>query len=169
MLHRMIACALAALLVLAVEAVPTPATALPTADKVVVLKGERKLLLMKDGSVLKSYLIALGPNPKGQKRSRGDGRTPEGLYVIDGRDPASYFHRALHISYPNILDLAQAREKGVPAGGSILIHGLPPGFGPFRQDEAMMDWTNGCIAVTNTAMDEIWESVRNGTIIDIRP
>ncbi len=171
MLHRFskrMRLAVAALLVLAAAA-PAAAGRLPIADKVVVLKSQRKLLLFKDGVVIKSYPIALGPNPVGHKRSRGDGRTPEGLYVIDRRDPDSHFHRALHISYPNLLDLRLAREKGVPAGGSILIHGLPPGFGPFGEDEPMIDWTDGCIAVTNKAIDEIWDSVRDGTIIDIRP
>jgi murein L,D-transpeptidase YafK len=146
-----------------------PARAQPAADKIVVLKSERKLLLMREGAVLKSYIIALGPNPVGHKQTRGDGRTPEGLYVIDRRNPSSHFHRSLHISYPNFIDVEQARKQGLSAGGSILIHGLPPGFGPFGQDEPMLDWTDGCIAVTNSAMDEIWASVQDGTIIDIRP
>ncbi|MBX6321400.1 MAG: L,D-transpeptidase family protein [Rhodospirillaceae bacterium] len=167
--RRPIPVATLALLLLALVAPPAAAGRLPLADKVVVLKSQRKLLLLKDGAVIKSYPIALGPNPVGQKRRRGDGRTPEGLYVIDGRDPDSYFHRALHISYPNLLDLRQAQESGELAGGGILIHGLPPGFGPYGEDEPMIDWTDGCIAVTNKAMDEIWDSVRDGTIIDIRP
>jgi murein L,D-transpeptidase YafK len=172
MIHRTLVRArhaLLGLLILAFAAPPVQASMLPPADKVVVLKSERKLLLLKDGVVLKSYIIALGPNPVGHKQVRGDGRTPEGMYVIDRRDPGSYFHRSLHISYPNFIDIEKAHGKGKLAGGSILIHGLPPGFGPFGDDEPMIDWTDGCIAVTNKAIDEIWDSVSDGTIIDIRP
>lgn len=170
MMHRLLSrLALLALLLLAFGLPPAPAATLPPADKVVVLKGERKLMLLKDGAVIRSYPIALGPNPVGHKRVRGDGRTPEGLYVIDRRNPKSYFYRSLHISYPNFIDVEQAGRSGEPAGGSILIHGLPPGFGPFGIDEPMIDWTDGCIAVTNQALDEIWAAVPDGTIIDIRP
>jgi murein L,D-transpeptidase YafK len=169
MIHRTLIRALLAILILAFAVPHASASMLPPADKVVVLKSERKLLLLKDGVVLKSYPVALGPNPKGHKQVRGDGRTPEGLYVIDRRNEDSYFHRAMHISYPNFIDVEQARKQGRAAGGSILIHGLPPGFGPFGDDEPMIDWTDGCIGVTNKAIDEIWASVGDGTIIDIRP
>lgn len=153
-------------LLVAAAAVASPPLA---ADKIVVIKSERKLMLLRDGEVVKSYPIALGRNPVGHKQTRGDGRTPEGLYVIDRRDPNSYFHKSLHISYPNMFDVENARKLGQQAGGSILIHGTPPGFGPFGADEPMIDWTDGCIAVTNEAIDEIWAAVPDGTIIDIRP
>jgi murein L,D-transpeptidase YafK len=139
------------------------------ADKILVDKSERKLMLLNEGEVVRTYPIALGRNPEGHKQVRGDGRTPEGLYVIDRRDPDSYFHKSLHISYPNMFDVQNARKTGQQAGGSILIHGTPPGFGPFAPDEPMIDWTDGCIAVTNEALDEIWTAVPDGTIIDIRP
>jgi murein L,D-transpeptidase YafK len=160
-----------AALVLLAAALTLPAAANTPlrADKIVVLKSERKLMLLLDGAVVKTYPIALGRNPEGHKQVRGDGRTPEGLYVIDRRDPASYFHRSLHISYPNMFDVEEAQKSGRSAGGSILIHGTPPGFGPFAPDEPMIDWTDGCIAVTNQALDEIWAAVADGTIIDIRP
>lgn len=167
----MIAFARTAVLALLVAlALAGAATAAPLqADKVVVVKSERKLMLLLDGAVVKTYPIALGGNPEGHKQIRGDSRTPEGLYVIDRRDENSYFHRSLHISYPNMFDVEAARRAGTSAGGSILIHGTPPGFGPFGPDEPMIDWTDGCIAVTNEALDEIWAAIPNGTIIDIRP
>ena len=139
------------------------------ADRVVIVKSERKLLLLHDGVILKSFWIALGRFPEGPKTAAGDGRTPEGLYRIDGRSARSHFHRALHISYPNEADLERARHLGVNPGGAIRIHGLPPGFGPTKPGERMIDWTDGCVAVTNADMDEIWARVPNGTIIEIRP
>ena len=139
------------------------------ADRVVIIKSERKLFLIHDGDVLKSFWIALGRFPEGPKTAVGDGRTPEGIYRIDGRSARSHFHRALHISYPNEADLKRARELGIDPGGAIRIHGLPPGFGPTEPGERMIDWTDGCIAVTNADMDEIWARVPDGTIVEIRP
>lgn len=139
------------------------------ADRILILKSERKLLLFHDGAVLKSFWIALGRNPEGAKTAVGDGRTPEGIYRIDGRNRESWFHRSLHISYPNKADRDRARTLGVNPGGSIRIHGVPPGYGPSGPDERMIDWTDGCIAVTNADMDEIWARVPNGTIVEIRP
>lgn len=99
------------------------------ADLVVVEKSERKLTLFRDGRELKSYRVALGPNPDGHKQQEGDGRTPEGQYTIDFRKADSAFHRALHMSYPNAADIKSARERGVSPGGDIMIHGLPNGMG----------------------------------------
>lgn len=139
------------------------------ADKVVVLKSLRKLLLLRDGRVLQSYRVALGRNPSGAKVAEGDGRTPEGVYRLDWRNPDSRFYRSIHVSYPNRRDLQQARKLGVSPGSDIMIHGLPNGREAIGSDHANWDWTEGCIAVTNEEMDEIWSAIENGTVIEIRP
>ena len=139
------------------------------ADRILILKSERKLKLLHDGATLSWFWIALGRVPEGPKVASGDGRTPEGLYVIDGRDLHSYFHRSLYISYPNKSDLERAARLGVRPGGGIRIHGLPPGYGPVGPGKRMIDWTDGCIAVTNADMDEIWARVRIGTVVEIQP
>lgn len=139
------------------------------ADRVVVVKGERRLYLLRDGLVLKSFRVALGRQPRGTKLYEGDGRTPEGRYVLDGRNADSRFYRAIHVSYPGRADRARAQALGEAAGGAIMVHGLPnerPGWG---EEHWMYNWTNGCIAVTNREMDEIWDSVEVGTPIEIRP
>lgn len=138
-----------------------------TADKVIVLKRERKLLLTKDGEVLKAYAVSLGANPVGPKIRQGDSRTPEGNYVLDGRNAQSQFHRSIHISYPNPHDLLRARRLGVPPGGNLFIHGEPNDYHGTYQHPG--DWTEGCIAVTNAEMDEIWRAVIDGTPIEIKP
>jgi murein L,D-transpeptidase YafK len=121
---------------------------------------------------MRTYRVALGQNPVGHKRERGDGRTPEGLYRIDYKKPESKFNLALHVDYPNERDRAQAAARGVDPGGSIYIHGQPTAAAElsfFRVKFAREDWTDGCIAVTNVEMDEIYRSVREGTPILIRP
>lgn len=138
------------------------------ADRVVVEKGARTLSLYRGGTLLKAYKIALGKNPVGAKQREGDGRTPEGSYVIDFRKADSKFHRALHISYPNDEDRRRARERGVNPGGAIMIHGLPNGMGAIGASHRVRDWTDGCIAVTNEEIEEIWRVVPNGTAIVIR-
>ena len=139
------------------------------ADKVLVLKGERRLFLLKDDKPLKGYRIALGWSPRGHKEHEGDGKTPEGTYLIDFRKPDSSFHRALHISYPDGRDKSHARTLGVSPGGAIMIHGLKNGFGWIGNRHRISDWTNGCIAVTDEEIREIWRAVPNGTPIEIRP
>lgn len=141
----------------------------PKADRVLVLKSERTMFLMKGQAAFRIYKVALGPKSKGHKEQQGDGRTPEGQYVLDARNPHSNFYRAIHISYPNEADRENARHKGVHPGGNILIHGLPNGMSDLGDDHALWDWTDGCIAVTNKQMDEIWQAVDNGTPIEIRP
>ena len=143
--------------------------AIEQADKVVVVKNERLLLLLKNGEVLKSYRIALGKQPVGQKSRAGDGKTPEGTYVLDQRNQNSKFYRALHISYPNGADVARARKQGVNPGGNIMIHGLPKGYEDLGDVHTSINWTKGCIAVSNAEIDEIWRLVPNGTPIEIRP
>lgn len=139
------------------------------ADRVLVLKAQRRLDLWRGGAVFKSFPIALGPHPRGPKRRAGDGRTPEGLYMIDGRNPYTPFHRELHISYPNAADRARARAAHVRPGGEIYIHGMPARFGHTDPVKFFVDWTDGCIAVGNIAIEEIWDAVPDGTPIEIRP
>jgi len=144
---------------------PLPASAM--ADKVLVLKGERKLLLMKGNEVLKTYTVSLGGSPVGLKIRQGDNKTPEGSYVLDRHNAHSQYHKSIHISYPNADDMARARKLGVPTGGDLFIHGLPNDYeGPTQQ---LGDWTEGCIAVTNAEIEEIWRVVADGTPIEIRP
>jgi murein L,D-transpeptidase YafK len=151
----------------ALSASNTPLPASAIADKVVVLKSERKLLLMKGSEVLKTYTLSLGGNPVGPKIMEGDRRTPEGNYVLDRHNAHSQYHRSIHISYPNADDVARAKRFGVPTGGELYIHGLPNDFkGPSGQ---LGDWTEGCIAVTNAEIDEIWRVVADGTPIEIKP
>jgi murein L,D-transpeptidase YafK len=142
---------------------------LPKADRILVLKSERKLLLLRDGTVLRSYPIALGPHPLGPKHASGDGRTPEGVYVIDGRHSDSPYHIALHISYPNATDRAQSSAAHSDPGSAIFIHGLPAWYGPNDPDRFYKDWTKGCISVGNTAIEAISAAVDDGTPIEIRP
>jgi murein L,D-transpeptidase YafK len=143
---------------------PLPPSAM--ADKVVVLKSYRKLLLMKGNEVLKTYIVSLG-DPVGPKVRQGDNKTPEGTYVLDRHNANSQYHRSIHISYPNAGDLARARKLGVSPGGELFIHGLPNEF--HGHSEALGDWTEGCIAVSNAEMDEIWRAVADGTPIEIKP
>ncbi len=145
------------------------ADALPKADKVLVLKSQRQLQLLRDGTPFRTYRVALGLKPVGHKERQGDHRTPEGTYVIKARKPDSRFYRALEISYPDAQDLEAARQAGVSPGGNIMIHGLPPEREAFGEIHTLWDWTNGCIAVTNREMDEIWAAVEVGTPIEIRP
>ncbi|RAZ92813.1 hypothetical protein DPM33_02775 [Mesorhizobium hawassense] len=136
-------------------------------DLVRVEKARRQLDLLGGGQILRSYDIALGGDPVGQKHREGDERTPEGRYVLDWRNPDSVAHKSIHISYPNADDLASARSRGVDPGGFIMIHGQPNGFGWLGGLLQMVDWTDGCIAVTDSDMDEIWTMVADGTPIEI--
>ncbi|MGE5539433.1 MAG: L,D-transpeptidase family protein [Gemmatimonas sp.] len=144
-------------------ALPAPAAA--PVDRIVVFKSAREMQLLRDGWIVKSYRIALGSRPEGHKRWEYDGRTPEGLYTISGRNPRSHYYLALLISYPDEKDRAEAARLGVTPGGDIEIHGMPnPPHRPVTGD-----WTDGCIAVSNAAMREIWTLVRDGTPIEILP
>ena len=138
-------------------------------DRIVVVKHKRRMYLYVDGRIVKEYKVSLGSNPIGPKFEQGDNRTPEGIYYIDWRNPDSAFHLSLRISYPNDNDLARARERGVNPGGMIMIHGLPNGKGDMINTHWSTDWTNGCIAVTNQEMEELWAVVPTGTPIEIRP
>jgi murein L,D-transpeptidase YafK len=138
-------------------------------DKVLIEKQARRLTLLSKGAVVKTYQIALGGNPVGPKERQGDNKTPEGTYIIDSRNGNSAFHLSLHISYPNAKDRKRARELGVSPGGDIMIHGLKNGFAQAGVAHAERDWTEGCIAVTNQEMEEIYKFVPNGTVVEITP
>lgn len=139
------------------------------ADRVVVLKKERTLQLLNQGKVVMTYKVALGGNPVEPKARQGDHKTPEGIYVLDSRNAHSQFYKSIHISYPNTREREAARQKGVSPGGGVFVHGLPNGYGAIGAAHRLRDWTDGCIAVTDEEMDEIWSAVSNGTPIEIKP
>lgn len=155
-----------------VKVAPSPLQLAPQAppiDKILVLKSERRLQLIRDGAPLKTYRISLGKQPRGAKIREGDKRTPEGLYWIDWRKVSDRYNLALHVSYPNISDSARARREGVEPGGMIMIHGTPLDEEFSEEFFHTLDWTEGCIAMTNRDMREVWDMVPDGTMIEIRP
>lgn len=139
------------------------------ADLVEVFKRERRLELRREGRLLKRYRVALGFAPERHKEREGDGRTPEGTYTIDARNPRSSFHLSLRVSYPDIDDRAHAAGLGVPPGGDIYIHGLPNGWRKFGIPHPHRDWTTGCIAVTDAEIRELWSLVPTGAKVVIHP
>ena len=139
------------------------------ADLIVVHKAARRLELYQRGTLLKAYAVSLGRHPYGNKQQQGDGKTPEGEYRLDYRKPDSAFHRALHISYPGPADVATARSRGVDPGGAVMIHGMKNGLGWLGRLHRAVDWTDGCVAVTDQEMDEIWRAVPDGTKILLEP
>jgi len=147
---------------------PSP-TSFGMADRVVVHKAERTLALYRDGQPLKSYHISLGLNPSGPKEREGDFRTPEGRYLLTRRNPQSDFFLSIQVSYPGPQDLAAARQNGVPPGGLIMIHGLPNVPRHPRDRYLSSDWTDGCIALSNEDMLEVWVLTRPDTPIEILP
>jgi len=148
---------------------PTLAEPAARATAIVIEKSQRRIALERDGVVLKSYEMSLGSSPLGHKRQEGDGKTPEGIYVIDFKHPRSRYHLALRTSYPNAADRDQASRRSVSAGSDIMIHGLPNGLGFLGALHLYRDWTDGCIAVTNTQIEEIWSMVDVGTRVEIKP
>lgn len=139
------------------------------ADLIVVIKSKRVMFIMKEGKIIKAYRISLGKTPVGKKTSQGDGKTPEGRYYIEGRNPNSNFYRALKISYPSEEDILKATKAGINPGGAIMIHGLSKKVEYLGKYHIIDDWTEGCIAVTNEEMDEIWRIVPDGIPIEILP
>jgi murein L,D-transpeptidase YafK len=141
----------------------------PLADLVVIEKGERKLHLLQDGKIFKTFRIALGIRPVGDKQEEGDFKTPEGRYTLDAKNPNSDFFLSIHISYPDARDRSEAAALGVDPGGAIMIHGQPNI--PTRSEAyyRTQDWTNGCIAVSNSDMIDIWLMTGDNTPIEIRP
>ena len=138
-----------------------------SADMVVVKKSSHSLTLMKNGKEVKRYWIALGAAPKGHKQREGDQRTPEGRYILDYKKPNSRYHKAIHINYPNLNDIKAASEMGVRPGGMVMIHGQRNDMsGSVLQPS---NWTNGCIAMLNKDLDEVWSAIEPGTPIVIQP
>ena len=140
-----------------------------TADSILVEKAARTLTLYQGTNVLQQYCVALGRNPVGDKEREGDKKTPEGVFVIDKRKLDSSFHLALHVSYPDDIHTAKARAKGVSPGGDIMIHGIRNGLSWMGKMHRWVDWTAGCIAVTDWEIEEIAKAVPDGTRIEIRP
>jgi len=152
-----------------VQPVMRTTSAMPIADRIVVRKSERRLLLLHGDDVLRSYRIALGLNPVGHKERAGDFRTPEGRYYLTRRNPRSDFFLSIQVSYPNDADLKRARRNGWDTGGSIMIHGLP---NQLRHEPAYYekrDWTDGCIALSNSDMLELWLIAADNASIEILP
>jgi murein L,D-transpeptidase YafK len=142
---------------------------LPVVDKVVVHKAERKLELVQHGTVVRTYKVALGLNPVGTKERSGDFRTPEGSYRLNRRNPRSDFFLSMQVSYPNQADLKHAKRNHWDTGGSIMIHGLPNQLKHDPSYYESRDWTDGCIAVSNSDMLEIWLLVPDNAPIEILP
>ena len=160
---------LTAVFMLALLAGTDTATAGQTADRVLVDKSERRLYLIRDDEVFASYHVVFGANPKGHKQQKGDERTPEGHYTLDYRNANSSFYKSIHISYPNEQDRIRALERGVSAGGDIMIHGQANGWERLSPLSRFFNWTDGCIALSNRDMDAVWDAVPPGTPIEIRP
>jgi len=139
------------------------------ADEIVILKSVRTMTLLSGSKVLKTYKVALGSVPVGAKQVEGDHKTPEGDYIIDAKNAHSQFHLSLHISYPSAADQQRARAMGARPGGAIMIHGLARPFAYLGPLHRQTDWTDGCIALTNSEIEEIWKLVPVGTKVEIRP
>ncbi|CUK09196.1 L,D-transpeptidase family protein [Shimia thalassica] len=136
----------------------------PEVTRVLIYKEKRSMYLMHHNEILKKYDVGLGFAPLGDKKIEGDGRTPEGDYRIDRRNPNSQFHLSIGISYPNAADRAYAHSIGQSPGGDIFIHGRPK-----KYQNGKRDWTAGCIAVTNREMEDVYAMVKNGTVVSIYP
>ncbi|MCL2331216.1 MAG: L,D-transpeptidase family protein [Proteobacteria bacterium] len=159
-------------LVFSLLSLPAFSTPLPPdakIDKIIVYKSAREMRVFQNGKELKTYKIALGPDPVGPKQFQGDGKTPEGKYKIDGKNPYSTYHKNLGVSYPNGKDRAFAKKNGRSAGGDIKIHGLGKWFSHLGSLHYKYDWTAGCIAVTDEEIDEIYAATSVGTPLEIDP
>ncbi|MEO7770921.1 MAG: L,D-transpeptidase family protein [Gemmatimonadaceae bacterium] len=150
-------------------AIVAPGGPLRLVDSIVVEKKARTLILYADGKPMRTYLVALGGNPVGDKLRVGDNRTPEGVFYIDARQPNSKYHLALHISYPDDVHRARSAAIGADPGGDIMIHGLPNGLGAAGATHRLNNWTNGCVALTDQEIEQIWSVVPIGTPVEIKP
>ena len=138
------------------------------ADYILVEKTKHTLTLFKNNEAIKIYRVAIGRGGLGQKDSQGDNRTPEGIYKIDYRNPNSLYYKSLHIGYPNPSDTTRIRQQGNSPGGDIMLHGIKNGLGWLGKAHHFIDWTKGCIAISNAEIDEIWQLVPDGITIEIR-
>ena len=136
-------------------------------DKILVVKHKRQLTVYSNGEALKTYKVSLGGMPVGKKEFEGDKKTPEGIYTIDDKNPNSDYHLNLAVSYPNESDSLHAKQFGKSPGGEIKIHGLPNGYGFIGKFQRFSDWTLGCIALTNSEIEELFYNVPMGTEIEI--
>jgi murein L,D-transpeptidase YafK len=157
------------LLIFLIAALRCVAATTAQADKIIILKSARTMTLLSGGKALKTYKVALGSVPVGPKQVEGDHKTPEGDYLIDAKNAHSQFHLSLHISYPSAADQKKARSLGARPGGAIMIHGLARPFAYLGPLHRQTDWTDGCVAVTNAEIEEIWKLVPVGTRVEIRP
>lgn len=148
---------------------PPTAVAIEKADRVLVEKSAHRLSLFRGDRLLAKYHVVFGDEPRGHKQQQGDERTPEGDYVLDWKKPDSAYHRAIHVSYPNSADRKAAQRRGVDPGGLIMIHGQPNGMAAFEAITQARNWTDGCIALRNADMDDVWLRVDAGTPIRIEP
>jgi murein L,D-transpeptidase YafK len=139
------------------------------ADHVVVIKSKKTLTLYHGDRKLATYPVVFGGRPVGHKRREGDKRTPEGHYILDFKKPDSDFYKAIHISYPNAEDIANARRRGVAPGGAIMIHGQRNYLGKAWFITRKFNWTDGCVALSNPDMEAVWQAVEEGTPIEIKP
>jgi len=146
-----------------------PAGANQPVDRIVVVKSTRTLNLQNGDHVLKTYKVALGSNPIGAKEREGDHKTPEGEYFVDAKNPQSQFYMALHLSYPSAADRVRARKLGASPGGDVEIHGLGRAYGWVGARHRLTDWTDGCVAVTNEEIEDIFKMVAVGTRVEIKP
>lgn len=147
----------------------TAAEKIRTADSVLVVKSERRLYLLAEGEVFAEYPATFGAQPEGHKEREGDERTPEGHYMLDWKNQHSAFYKSIHVDYPNAEDRAAAAIRGEDPGGQIMIHGQRNGYGWLAPIARFFNWTDGCIALSDSDMDEVWRSVRANTPIEIRP
>jgi murein L,D-transpeptidase YafK len=141
----------------------------PVADAVIIEKSDRELHLLNDGKIFRTFKIALGIRPQGDKKKEGDFKTPEGTYLLDERNPNSDYFLSIHVSYPSAVDRREANQNGLDPGGSIMIHGQPNAPSRSETYYRTQDWTNGCIAVSNSDMIDIWLMTGENTPIEIRP
>lgn len=145
------------------------AVAAQKADMVRVVKSKKRLYLIKEDEVFATYRVKFGADPKGHKVQQGDEKTPEGLYYLTYKNSNSAYYRSIHISYPNAEDKEKARKLGVDPGGDIMIHGQPNGYEWATFFMQMVNWTDGCVALTNSDMDKVWDAIEPGTPIEILP
>jgi len=152
-----------------IASLPLVVAAAQKADLVVVKKSESRLYLQRNGQPFASFRAAFGSTPKGHKQQEGDERTPEGRYILDSRNAGSAFYKSIHISFPNGKDVASAKARGVNPGGLIMIHGQKNGFGWLAPISQWLNWTDGCVGLSNKDMDIVWSAVDVGTPIEIYP
>ena len=139
------------------------------ADEVLVIKSKKRLYLLNKGETFAFFHVAFGSKPKGHKLEQGDGRTPEGRYILDYKNVGSAYYKSIHISYPNAKDRKEAQKRSVDPGGDIMIHGQKNGYGRLSLLVQRFNWTNGCIALSDRDMEQVWMAVDPGTPIEIRP